>query len=209
MKLFSLIKAAFSQDMNLFKYKSKNNSSKISKIILPIMLFILVGISVGSYAFPMAQILHDVNLTYIVISIFVFAVTAFTFFEGIYKSQGILFEAKDNDLLFSLPIKKSYIIFTRILKMLIFQFLFNLMILLPAFVAYAIYEKPGIYFYIIAFAILILTPIIPTILSSTIGYLVKIVSSKFKSKKTIQTALSFIIVIAIIYISFGTNTFME
>ena len=146
MKLFSLIKAAFSQDMNLFKYKSKRNSSKFSKVILPILLFVLITISVGGYAFPMAQILHNVNLTYIVISIFIIAVTIFTFFEGIYKSQGILFEARDNDLLFSLPIKKSYIIFTRMLKMLTFQFLFNLMILLPAFAAYAFYERPNAYF---------------------------------------------------------------
>ena len=44
------------------------------------------------------------------ISIFIILVTILTFMEGIYKSQGILFDAKDNDLLFSLPIKKSQIL---------------------------------------------------------------------------------------------------
>ena len=39
MKTFSLLKAALSQDMNMFKYKAKRNSSKIKKILFPIFLF--------------------------------------------------------------------------------------------------------------------------------------------------------------------------
>ena len=60
MKTLSLIKAVFSEDMNLFKVSYKNNS-KITKIILPIMLFLLVSFSIGSYAFMMAESLYKFN----------------------------------------------------------------------------------------------------------------------------------------------------
>ena len=58
--------------------------------------------------------------------------------------------SKDDDLLFSLPIKKSQILFVRILKLLVFQFMYNLMFLLPAFVLYIYFENPGISFYLLS-----------------------------------------------------------
>ena len=120
MKTISLLKAILSENMNLFNYQTKKNSKKITKVLIPIFLFIIVCFSVGIYAFALGELLHKVNLTYIMLSIFIASVSMLAFIEGIYKSQGILFEAKDNDLLLSLPIKKSTILFSRIFKLLIF-----------------------------------------------------------------------------------------
>ena len=136
MKTISLLKAVLTEDMNMFKYTAKNSDSKIKKILLPIILFIIVGLSIGYYALMIAEPLHQVNLTYIMLSMFIAMVSIITLFEGIYKSQGILFEAKDNDLLFSLPIPKTKILFVRIFKLILFQYLYKLMFLLPAFVVY-------------------------------------------------------------------------
>ena len=143
MKIISLVKAAFSQDMNIFKYSSKKNSSKLNKILFPILLFAIVCLSIGVYAFTIGEELAKYNLTFVMLSLFIIMVTMLNFIEGIYKSQGILFEAKDNDLLFSLPIKKSQILFIRILKLLAFQYIFNLMFLLPAFAVYVYFEQIG------------------------------------------------------------------
>ena len=127
MKTLSLLRAALSQDMNIFKYSTKKSSSKIKKILFPIILFVIICIAIGSYAFMIAEKLVPYHLTYIMLSMFIMMVTIMTFIEGIYKSQGILFEAKDNDLLFSLPIKKSKILFVRIFKLLLFQYIYNLL----------------------------------------------------------------------------------
>ena len=181
MKTISLLKAVLSQDMNMFKYQAKRNSSKLKKILFPIFLFILVGISIGTYAYMIGEELAKVNLTYIMLSMFIMMVTIMTFIEGIYKSQGILFEAKDNDLLFSLPIQKSQILFVRIFKLLLFQYIYNLMFLLPAFIIYIYFESPTINFYIISILMTLLIPIIPTIISSILGYIIKSSSSHFKT----------------------------
>lgn len=207
MKTLSLIKAVFSEDMSLFKVSYKNNS-KITKIILPIMLFLLVSFSIGSYAFMMAESLYKFNLTYVMISLFIISVSLISFVEGIYKSQGILFNSKDDDLLFSLPIEKSQILFARILKLNVFQYLFNLMFLLPAFVIYIYYESPGISFYLLSILMSILIPIIPTILSSIIGYIIKVLSSKFKAKKLVETTFSLIVFMFIFIVSFNIETFV-
>ena len=209
MKFFSLLKAVLTQDMNLFKYKTKANSSKLKKMLLPIFLFILLGFSVGMYAYGIAEMLKPMNLTYIMLTIFLAGVTVFTFMEGIYKSQGILFDSKDNDLLFSLPIRKGYILSARIIKLLLFEYLYNLMFFLPAIVVYIYFENPSINFYLITLLITILIPIIPTIVSCFFGYAIKMFSSKVKSKRLIQTILTGILMVGLILISTKTNDFIN
>ena len=202
MKTISLLKAVLSEDMNLFKYTSGKNASKINKAILPIVLFLIVMISIGYYAYLIAEPLHQVNLTYIMLSMFIFIISIITLIEGIYKSQGILFDSKDNDLLFSLPISKKKILFIRIFKLMLFQYLYNLMFLLPAIGVYIYFEHPGINFYLISFLMTFLIPILPTVVSSILGYFVKLVSSKFKSKSgsfvlVITTAISTLAIIGL------------
>lgn len=208
MKTISLLKAVLTDDMNMFKYTT-NNSSKIKKILIPLFLFIIVSISIGVYAYMMANVLHPYKLTYIMLSMFIFVVTIITFIEGIYKSQGILFEAKDNDLLFSLPIKKSKILFIRIFKLLLFQYIYNLMFILPAFIVYIYFENPGINFYLVSILMTFLIPIIPTIISSTIGYLIKLFSSKSKKKKIVQTILSCLVFLIIFFLSMNIEDFIN
>ncbi|MBR2712539.1 MAG: hypothetical protein IKE73_02395, partial [Bacilli bacterium] len=150
MKTISLLKAVLSQDMNLFQYKSKKNKSKVGKMVLPVALFFIMCLCMSSYAFMLAESLVPLKLTKIILTLYLGIVTVLTFVEGIYKSQGVLFDAKDNDLLFSLPIKRGTIIFVRIFKLLLFEILFNMMFLLPAYAVYAIYEKPGLSYYLLS-----------------------------------------------------------
>ncbi len=208
-KLFSLLKAVLSQDMSMFKYKTGNNASKVKKTLFPIFLFLIVSLSISFYAYMIAEPLHKVNLTFVMLSMFLALVTILTFMSGIYKSQGILFEAKDNDLLFSLPIKRSSILFLRLFKLVLFQYIYNLMFLLPAFIVYIIFEHPGLKFYLISLLMTFLLPIIPTVISSIVGYLVKMISSKFKAKKVIQTILSLIVFLIIYILSLNLNNFIE
>lgn len=201
-KLISLLKATMSQDMSLFKIKSKNES-KSSKIILPIVLALIVMFSVGSYAAMLAEELAKYELTYIILTIFIMITSLLTIIEGVYKSQGILFEAKDNDLLFSMPISKSKIFFTRLFKLISFEFLYNSLFMLPAMLVYAVYEKTSVSFYIISLIMLVLLPIIPTIVACIIGYIIKGLASKFKAKNAIQVILTTIMLLFIFYASFN------
>ena len=208
-KLIYLLKAAMSQDMDMFKYKTKASDSRTKQIIFPIILSLIVMFAVGVYAVMFASEFSKVNLTYIMLTLFIILTTILTLVEGIYKSQGILFDAKDNDLLFSLPIEKSKILFVRIFKLLSFQFLYNALFMIPAYVVYIYYEHPGISFYLISILMTFLLPIIPTVISSIIGYIIKAVSVKFKAKKIVQTVFTMIIFFGIFYISLNTQGILE
>ena len=65
MKLISLLKAVLSQDMNMFKYSVGKNASKLKKVSLPLLLFLIVSISIGNVlvifiVFPSSEMLEDV-----------------------------------------------------------------------------------------------------------------------------------------------------
>ena len=201
-KLLSLLKATMSQDMSLFRIKARNES-RARKIVLPIVLALLVMFSVGSYVAILAEELAPSHLTYIVLTIFIMFTSLLTIIEGVYKSQGILFEARDNELLFSLPITQSKIFFIRIFKLITFQFLYNSLFMLPAIIVYAIYEKTNVSFYLISTVMLVLLPIIPTILGCIFGYIIKGLSAKFKARNIMQVLFTSLILLGIFYVSFN------
>lgn len=207
MKIFSLLKAILHQDMNLFNYKS-NQKGKL-KIIVPLLLFIIIGVGIGGCVYSLSVEFAKVHLTYIVLSIMLMLTSLMTIIGGITKSQSILFDCKDNDLLFSLPIKKSTILLARVIKLLLFEYLVNFMILFPTYIVYIILERPGIYFYFISMIIIILIPIIPLIVSCFIGYLIKIVSIKMKTKKLVQSIFTIIGILTLLYFSSNMESMIE
>lgn len=209
MRTISLLRAVLSQDMNLFKFKAKSNSSKYNKILLPIILFIIVSFSLGTVVFNFMDELAKYDLNNIAICMVLALITIITFVEGIFKSQSILFDCKDNELLFSLPIKKRTILFIRIVKLLIFEYIFNLMFLLPTYVVYIYFEHSGISFYILSILMMLLIPIIPTILACFIGYIIKLITSKMKFKRFIQVILTSAFLLVYLYFSFNMDKFME
>ena len=194
-KLFSLIKAVCSQDMDLFKYK--DNGNKSSKIFLFTFLSLMLMISFGVYYFMLADSLQKVNLTYLMLGLSLVIPTIFVLMQGLYKSQNILFEAKDNDLLMSLPISKGCLIFIRFLKMYLYELIYGLLFTLPAIVVYIYFIKVNYLFYIVTCIMILMIPIIPIVLSSLIGYLIKRFSVKFKAKKLVQIISTFIMFFAV------------
>lgn len=206
-KLLSLIKTIMAQDMNIFVVKK--NQSKFSKKILPIALYFLIFIVFISYADEIIKVLAPIHLEYILLSLFIFLTFILTVMEGIYKASGLLFKCKDDDLLLSLPIKKSTILFIRILKFYIFELLYNSMFLVPAIVVYAYYLHPTLIYYLISIIFVLLLPIIPIIISVIIGIITTYISSRFKAKNIIQMILTTIIFVLIFYISFNSENIMN
>ena len=199
-KIMSLIKACMTDNMNLFRVKSKNQTEK-SKKILPIFLAGMIFFIIWSYANMMVEPLVELHLEYIVLTIFVALTSLLTLIEGVYKSGNLLFNCKDDDLLFSLPIKKSTILFIRIFKFYLFELLYNSLFLVPAMVAYIQYVNVGISYYIVSVIAILLLPIIPITISCIIGFLTTQFSSKFKFKNIIQIIVTMFVLVIVFFAS--------
>ena len=207
-KYFSLIKATFSDGMSLFKV-STNRMNPTLKKLLPYILFILVIYSFTYYIALLTKQLNKVGLAYLIISLFAFLTFFLTIMEGIYKSGDLLFNCKDDDLLLSLPIKKSSILFIRFFKFYVFELLYNSLYMIPAIISYAIYVKPGWLFYVISLVMSLLLPIIPVLISTIIGFITKQIVSQFKYKNLAQIIFTSGLLLGIMYISFNAKEFVN
>lgn len=211
-KLFTLLKASMSGNMNIFKVGRKKKKSVTGKInrVLTLTFFTLLLMSLfGMYAKIIIEPLKNFNMAHMAITLFGLVTTIMIFIQGAYRSQGILFDAKDSNMLFAMPIKKSTIFAARLIKLITFQYMWNFIIMLPTIVVYAFYIKPEFTFYITAFVMIITLPIIPTIIASIFGYIIQSISSKFKMKKLVQMIGTIIFTILLMYISFNTNDYLE
>lgn len=201
-KMMSLIKACMTDNMSLFKIKKKDKTKKNGRG-LTIFLFIIVAMSVWSYANMFLDALAPNHMEHVLLSLFGVIVTVLIIMEGVYKAGSLIFNCKDDDLLLSLPIKKSTVVFIRILKFYVFEVLYGSLFLVPAIIAYATRVNVTPIFYIVSVIAVFLLPVIPIAISTIIGVITSATSTKFKNKSIIQIFVSMVAIFGILYLSFN------
>lgn len=210
-KLICLLKATMSGDMSIFKVKTNKTTdikkSASNKLVMALLSLMLFGVAF-SYANMFAEPLREVNMTYVMLELFSISVSIFALLECIYKSQGILFEAKDNDLLFSMPLQKKTIISARLIKLLTFEYIFDFIFFVPAIIVYAQLEQTSWQYWVTSFVMLMVLPVFPTVIGSAIGYLIKIFSNKFKKRKIIQTITTLCSTLVVMYFAFNLQNIL-
>ena len=201
-KLLTLLKACMSDNMSLFRIKTKSQSKK-TKVLLPVILFVFIFCYIAGFSNMIIEPLIEIRSEYVLLTLFVTFTTIITFVEGIYKSGSLLFNLKDDNLLLSLPIKKSTVLFVRIFKFYSFEVLYNSLFLMPAMVIYAYYVNVNISYYIVSIFALLLLPIVPIIISCIIGGVINSSASKFKHKNYVQTIITMILLVFIFWGSYN------
>ena len=208
-KLYSLIKASMTSDMNLFKINTKN-SSKASKIMLPIFISLCFMFGIWTNANVFFEQLAPNHLQFVVLALFAFLISLFTIIEGVYKTSSLIFNCKDDQLLLSLPIKKQTVLFIRLFKFYVFEILFNALFMIPLMVAYIRWaDNLSWTFFLTSLIMLLMLPIIPIVISTIIGYITTSLSSHFKYKNLVQTISSMLFVLIIMYISFNMDNIIN
>ena len=124
-RLFSLLRACMSSDMSLFRINNKNKNGKKRGKAFPIIFSFIFMMVMGGYAESLIEQLLPYGGEKSLVVLFGFLIIVLTLVEGIYKAGSLLFNCKDDDLLLSLPIKKSTVLFVRIFKFYAFEVLYN------------------------------------------------------------------------------------
>ncbi|MBQ6476841.1 MAG: hypothetical protein IJI43_00140 [Bacilli bacterium] len=204
-KLYSLIKATMTSDMNLFTVKQKKKNKKNGKSLI-IVLSLVIMFTMWTYGNIILEVMAPLHLEHVVLSLAVFVTSFMTIIEGIYKSGPILFNCKDDQLLLSLPIKRGTVLFVRILKFYIFELLFNSLFLVPLMLSYVGWAKNIDWtFFLSGIVMVILLPVIPIVISCIIGSISIGISSRFKYKNLVQIIISMIFLSGTMYLSLNTE----
>ncbi|MBR3116156.1 hypothetical protein IKF30_02915 [Candidatus Saccharibacteria bacterium] len=201
-KLISLLKATMSGGLQLFNYQAKTESAKRT---MPLLLGSLIGILMLFSATAMMTDLAKEGAQSAILAIYVLITTIIIVMEGSYKAGDLLFKPKDNDVLLSMPIKRSTIVLARMIRFYVFEMVYCLIFLLPAIIAYAMNAELEASFFIVAVMMLLLVPVIPIAVSCIIGLIISVISGRFKHRTFWQIVLSLVVMFASVGLVFTIN----
>jgi len=108
----------------------------------------------------------------------------------LFTASAQIFGAKDNELLLSMPIKPTEILLSRLLVILLFEYIFTAIVASPAFILWVVggYAAPtGILFFVIC---VLLLPLMALALSLLLAWLLGVVTARMRRKNILVLVLS-------------------
>ena len=128
----------------------------------------------------------------------------------LFMVQKQLYDAKDNELLLSMPIKPRDILASRMALLLSVCYLYQLLILPPAFFAWwqtGAFNALTIIFFCIAFLLL---PFLTLVFACLLGWIIQLISSRMSSKKSFATtAISLVFLLLYFYVVFNMQSYIN
>lgn len=191
----------------------KNKTGGKGKIVLFAILYIyLIAVFVGMFfsMFSMlAPVFYETGLAWFYFCLFLMVAFALMFIFSVFTAKSQLFEARDNELLLSMPIPPSAVLGSRMASLVLTNFGFELVVAGPAAVAWLI-NCPVKPMGVLAFALVCLAlPFFGVALSSLFGWLLALLTARVRRKSLVSTVFSLCFLAAYFYIYSNINTLLQ
>lgn len=111
-------------------------------------------------------------------------------FGSVFNTFSSLYQAKDNDLLLSMPIPVSRILLMRLSGVYLIGLMYELIVMIPALIVWAIFGNPGSVGMVFSILIPFVLSFFVLTLSCVLGWVVALISSRVKNKSFVTVVLS-------------------
>ncbi len=161
--------------------KRKSKLGAIPTVLLYLLVLVSFASIFTSVAVLMAPALIAFGADWFYFLMFVGIDALLVFIFGVFQTKSEIFECRDNELLLSMPIKPISIVLSRVLSVIIWNYIESLIVFAPAVTVYAAFggSLRGIIGGVLLFVII---PPLPTALSCLVGFAVSLLSARMKSK---------------------------
>ena len=204
--LKALFRKQFAELISQFnKRKSANGATRTGKraLITFLLIFGVLYLSLGvSFFAAFKEILSGLTpqtypLYYMVAGLLA---TAIGLLGSVFNAYATIFDAKDNEMLLSLPIPPHRIIFVRVMALSTMTLIYAGTVLLPATIVFLLYAKTTLIGYLPS--LLAFLPIVLLVEAVTLGiaFLVAAIARKLKNKKVVIVALSLLLTLVFYFI---------
>ena len=190
------------QRVNNSKYKSVNKKN-YAKLLLLLFVFLYLAFYIYYISNEFMPGLIELNVPYILFGLMFLVVSVFIITSNILRIKGVLFDFKDHDLLFSLPLKRTTILLSKFTSLYILNLIYTILFMVPTFIAYVKYLPLDSY--ILYFLLLFIIPIVPMIASIIIGVFISLLASKFINKTVGSYIVNLTIIAIAFFVSFKMN----
>lgn len=125
---------------------------------------------------------------------------------SVFMAQSLLFEARDNELLLSLPIKPSDILGSRLLALGAIDYVVSFLCLMPGGVVYVMIAKPDFMFYLFFLIASLLLPLLGLAVAAFFGYIVSFITGKMRNKSLFVTVFSLLLLAVYMWVYIGITS---
>ena len=207
--LKTLLKKQLLELNRSFFVSSKTGKSKSSRsAAFTIVLFILLMVfAIGGIFFYMSYMMRPLitfGMSWLYFSIMGATAALFGVFGSVFNTYSSLYDARDNDLLLSMPIPVRDIMAARLIGVYLMGLMYSGVVIAPAVCVYFITARPGISAVCTVIMAIAITAVV-LVLSCILGWIVAKIAVKLKNKSIITVIVSIAFLGGYYYIYFKAN----
>ncbi len=180
--------------------KARGVAATVGLSVLYVFAFLMLAFLFGTSAFSIGALALPLDGGFLYFGMAFSFAFLFGIFGSVMPAKAALFEAKDNEMLLSLPIKPRDILLSRLLALGVSSLLYTLLVLLPFYIVYILLGVLGIV-EISAVTLILCIPmtLVVTLLSlafsSGVAFIVAAIAARLRQKNLVSILLSVIAVL--------------
>ena len=208
-EIFLLTKTLLKSSTSESKKLGEKKTNGFGKILFYILIYGYIMGIMAYLGYSAINALILVNQPAVYLNLSFVAMLGFSIIQTVITSLNILYFSKDLDFLLPLPISSIKIIISKLICLIISQYIMLGLLILPGIVVYGYLLNLNYLYYVISTLALLTFPVIPVALVSGIVTLIMRFTKIIKNKDFVQyltIVLTIFLIIAIQSLSGGTGT---
>lgn len=183
-----------------FKMNRKSEKSIINILSIVFTCLLIFGVSsfLSYYCLQAFDVFGDMFMLKNELSLIVLLLEMILFFYALSMQIKTIYLFKNKEIILYLPIDKKDIYLAKMIYSFIIVEIINLLISVPALVLFGLFNALGIKFYIVAFGLILLMPILPFALASLVSLPIVFVLNYLKNKNILKLILTIIAYVALL-----------
>ena len=192
--------------------KNKKQKSKAGYLVYAVLMLYVAGVIFFLFYSMMDTLcapLVNSGLGWLYFSLAGVLSVVLAVIGSVFMTQSMLYEAKDNEFLLSLPIPPSKILFSRMFSLYIQNFLFGGLVFLAAVIVYGKTASPNAASVVFCVLLFFLLPLFSLALTCILAWLTALLTSRMRNKTVFTMVLSLVFLGVYFAVYFRINSYLQ
>ena len=189
--------------------KVRSGKKIAGTVLLYLLLFGFLGVVFGFAASFLCQPLLFADMGWLYWCLMGLIAIFFGVFGSVFNTYSSLYQAKDNDMLLSMPIPTSRILLVRLSGVYAIGLMYELIVIIPTVLIWLVNAPFSIAGIIHVLLIPLVLSLLILVLSAILGWVVALIAAKVKHKNIITVLVSLIFIAAYYYLYARAYSFIQ
>ena len=202
-------------EVNTWLLQDKKKGTRRSKggmigyLLLYLFLFLILGGMFFMAGMGLCEPLHNMGMDWLYFAMMGLMALLLGLFGSVFNTSATLYQAKDNELLLSMPIPPRYILCVRLLGVWLWSLIYVALVFVPALLVYWMTCPLTAAGVICGIVLLVVLSLLVLALACALGWVVARISAKTKNKSLITMLLSIVFLAAYYLVYFRINEILQ